>query len=548
MRPFDHSASLPDGPAPAGSADFFADVLIVGAGLSGSVAARRLAAEGINVLCVEQGNWTRPEDLPTRDPAWELKSMGPWHPSPNVRRGAADYPIDDSDADIKPMMFNGVGGSTMLYGAQWMRFLPSDFRTRTLDGVGDDWPISYRDLAPFYDRVEQDLGVSGLGGDPAQPLHAPYPMPELPISRVGERVAAAHERLGWHWWPGSNAIASRQYRNMHACRQLGVCGIGCSARAKASTDLTHWPDALAKGARLLTGARINTLTHDETGRATGAIVTDQHGVARRIHAKVTLMAANAIGTPRILLSSHSRLFPDGLANASGLVGRRLMMHPFSRAIGFFDEPMESGQGHWGQSVYSLEFAETRPEHDFVRGAKWNLGPSGGPLHAALMPWKGERLWGEALHRHVGTALGRAAVWGIICEDLPENSNHVSLHPEIKDIEGHSIPRLHYRVSANSKAMLAFNLKRAVESLREAGAHHTLSPELLPEFGWHPLGTCRMGESSANSVVDSYGQAHDVPGLYIIDGSIMVTGSCANPAATIAALALRTAEQIIKANT
>jgi len=180
----------------------------------------------------------------------------------------------------------------------------------------------------------------------------------------------------------------------------------------------------------------------------------------------------------------------------------------------------------------------------VRGAKWNLGPSGGPLGAALFPWPDEPLWGRAMHAHVESWLGRAAVWGVICEDLPDESNRVDLHDHAEDADGNAVPRLTYRLSENSRAMMAFNLERAEESLAAAGAVRTLSVDLLPEFGWHPLGTCRMGDDPATSVTDSFGQAHDAPNLYLIDGSLMVTGSCANPAATIAALALRTADHLI----
>ncbi|WP_284945977.1 GMC family oxidoreductase [Acidisoma cladoniae] len=519
------------------------EALIIGAGLSGAVMARRLAEAGMDVICLEQGARHGSKAYPGRNADWELASMGQWHPNPNIRKAPGDYPIDDSRSDIKPMMFNGVGGSTILYGAQWMRFLPSDFRTRTLDGVGDDWPITYAELAPFYDRVDRAFGVSGANGDPAQARHADYPMPALPLSTVAERVAAAHNRLNWHWWPGSNAIASQSYGAMRPCVQRGVCGTGCPEDAKASVDITHWPVSESHGARLLTGARVSRITHDAAGHASGAVFTDRAGVEHAIAADITIVAANAVGTPRLLLASISALFPQGLANGSGLVGKRLMFHPFGRAIGLFDEPMETWQGHWGQQIYSLEFAETRPELDFTRGAKWNFGPSGGPLAAALFPWPGEAKWGEALHDHVAASLGRSAVWGVICEDLPEEANHVDLHPDRVDADGNPVPRLHYRISENSARMLRYNLKRAEESLWEAGAQRVMSVA-LPDFGWHPLGTCRMGSDPAQSVVDSFGRTHDVPGLYVIDGSILVTGSCANPAATIAALALRSADHIV----
>lgn len=516
------------------------DVVIVGAGLGGAVAALRLAQGGLKVVCLEQGDWQDPAAYPGDKPGFELLAETAWHPSPNVRRLPADYPVVDGDAEMKPLLFNGVGGSTILYGAHWMRLLPSDFRVRSLDGVADDWPIGYRDLAPCYDRVDAAFGVSGVAGDPAYPDRPDYPLPPLPIGAAGERVAAAHARLGWHWWPGSNAIASRPYRGRRPCVQRGTCGQGCNEGAKASVDRTHWPEALRLGVRLVTGARVARVETDRQGRATGVLWLDREGAMHRQAAPVVVLAAGAIGTPRLLLLSKA----GGLANRSGLVGRRLMMHPFTRVVGLLREPWRSWQGHWGQSLYSLEFAETDARRGFVRGAKWNLTPAGGPLAGALFPWPGERRWGEAFHAHVRAWLGHAVIWGISCEDLPEPANRVELDPDVRDGDGLPAPRLRYRVDENARRMLAFNSERAAESLEAAGAYRTLAPGLLPGFGWHPLGTCRMGTDPDRSVTDGDGACHDVPGLWIADASLFVTGGAVNPAATVAALALRAAERLL----
>lgn len=521
------------------------EVLVVGAGLSGAVASLQLARAGIQVTCLERGEWQDPVDYPGDKPDFELQALGPWHANPNLRRNPADYAILDDSSEIKPMLFNGVGGSTILYSAHWMRFLPSDFRVHTLDGVADDWPISYSELAPFYDANDIDFGVSGIAGDPAYPDFPDYPLPPLPIQPWGERIAAAHQRLGWHWWPGSNAIASQPYRNRRPCVQRSTCRAGCNEGAKASVDRSHWPEAIELGARLVTGARVTRILLDEKGLACGVLYRDASGTERRYRAGLVILAGHAIATPGLLLGSAGPSYPDGLANRSGLVGRNLMMHPLCRVIGFFDEPMMSWQGQWGQSLYSMEFAETRPEHDFVRGAKWNLGPSGGPLGAALYPVDGERCWGKTLHRRIDQWLGRSAIWGITAEDLPDTDNRVVLDCDARDDDGNAKIRLIYRVSDNSRRLLDFMAARAVESFTEAGACETAARKLVTDNGWHALGTCRMGADPDTSVVDPWLRCHDVDNLYIVDGSVFVTSSSVNPAATIAALARRTADHLVE---
>jgi choline dehydrogenase-like flavoprotein len=151
------------------------DVLIIGAGASGAVAAKTLAEAGMRVVCLEQGGWVASDAFFGDKPEWELTSQKTWHPNPNVRGRTEDYPVEVSDSDVNPLMFGAVGGSTIIYAAHWHRFMPSDFRVRTLDGVAEDWPFTYEDLAPFYDYLDEEMGVSGLAGDPAYPATPPPP-------------------------------------------------------------------------------------------------------------------------------------------------------------------------------------------------------------------------------------------------------------------------------------------------------------------------------------------------------------------------------------
>lgn len=523
------------------------DVLIVGAGASGSIAARHLAAAGFSVVCLEQGGWENPAQYPGAHPAWELLSQKRWHPNPNVRELASDYPVDTSESDVNPLMYSAVGGSTILYAAHWIRFLPSDFRVRSLDGVADDWPLSYHDLLPYYERVDEEMGVSGLGGNPAYPASAAPPLPPLPIGKIGKKAAEGMNKLGWHWWPGYNAIPSRPYRNLHKCARRGTCLTGCPEGAKASTDLVHWPVALENGATLVTGARVKEITVNDQGLATGAVYIDRMGVEYFQPAAVVIVAANGVGTPRLLLLSQSRRFPQGLANSSGLVGKRLMMHPYAAVVGVFEEELESWLGPAGEAINSMQFYETDVSRGFVRGAKWNCMPTGGPLglRSAYGGRPIEEAWGENFHRNVKKTFGHSFEWGIIAEDLPDESNQVILDPELTDSDDIPAPKLLYKTSENTRKMLDFHLARAQEAMQASGAIDMVVTPLMRDCGWHLLGTARMGDDPDTSVVDQWGRSHDVPNLYIIDGSIFVTSAGVNPTATISALALRAVEHMIE---
>lgn len=521
------------------------DVVVVGAGVSGGVVGRRLAEAGLSVVCLEQGRWHDASEFPGQHADWELVMRKQWSPNPNVRRLPEDYPIDSTDSDVDPLMYSAVGGSTIVYAADWSRMVPSDFRTESLDGVGDDWPLTYGDLQQYYDRTDADMGVSGLGGNPAYPPGTDPPLPPLPIGASGMAVARAHTRLGWHWWPGTNAILSAPYGGRRPCVQWGACMQGCPEGAKASADLTHWMAAIAKGARVMTGVRATRVVLGTDGRARGVEWSDENGNDGFQEARVVVLAANAIGSARLLLLSAQTGHSDGLANSSGLVGRRLMMHPFAVVTGIFDDSFETWRGHVGCRINSMQFYETDESRGFVRGAKWSMAPStGGPINAAMPARAGEASWGEGHHERVKSRFGHALSWGIFGEDLPEVSNRVELDRDLRDTAGLPAPKVTYRVSANARRLLQFHTARATESLLEAGAHTVETNQLLRESGWHIMGTARMGIDPTESVVDPWGRTHDVDNLFVVDGSIFVTAGGVNPTSTICALALRCADSIL----
>lgn len=504
-----------------------AQVLIIGAGVSGGIAARRCVDAGLSVLCLEQGDWIDRSTYPGATAEGELLAAGPWSSSPHVRRRPGDYPIDRQRSDVGVLNFNGVGGGSVLYNAQWPRPVPEIF---------DDWPIGYEELRPWFEATDRELGVAGLGGNPAYPPGEDPPLPPLPIGELGLRVARAHARLGWHWWPAPNAILSAPYSGRNPCVQRGTCGSGCNEGAKGSTDVTHWPAVVQRGGRLVTGATVRRILVDDAGLASGAEWVDRSGGVHRIGADVVVCAANAVGTARLLLAS------DGLANSSGLVGRNLMLHPLASVTGLFDGPATGHRAHNGALIQSLEFARSEPSRGFVGGATWALGTAGGPMRHTFAP-DGRGRWGAEHHDHVRRRLGRTASWVIIPDDRPDPEHRVELSPDLVDAAGVPAPSLVYRVDENTERLLRWNSERARESLLAAGAWHV--EEVRHGANGHLLGTARMGADPATSVVDPWCVSHDVPNLLVVDGSVFVTAGSANPTSTIAALALRAASRLVE---
>ncbi len=522
-----------------------ADVLVIGAGASGAAAAWRLAGAGLRVVCLEQGGWVDPRTVPTLDDDWERQRVGPWHPNPNVRRGPADYPVDDSRSPIRPLMFNGVGGSTVMWSCLAPRFRPTDFRARSLDGVADDWPISYDDLAPYYALNERMMGVAGLAGDPSLPARPAPPFAPVGLNPTERRLAAAADGLGWHWWPADITVTTRATADRAACNHCGPCELYCPHRAKGSADVTYWPAALRAGARIVTQARVFRIETDAQGRATGAAFYDAAGVARRMTADAVVLAANGVGTARLLLLSSSGRAPGGLANSSGLVGRTLMLHPLARVTGIFPDPVGGHRGIAAGAITSMEFYDTDAARGFVRGCKLHVLRSHGPAFVARGSTAGRLPWGRAHHRRFAEVFDRTLSVSICADDLPEDDNRVVLHDTLADANGIPAPCMVYRVSENSRRILDFGIARARELLAAAGASEMVEVPLIADAGFHLMGTARMGNDPARSVIDGFGRAHDVPNLFVVDGSAFVTAAAVNPTHTLQAIALRTADHIVE---
>jgi choline dehydrogenase-like flavoprotein len=507
------------------------DILIIGAGATGSLAALVLAEAGLDVVCLEQGSWVEAKDHPHLHADWTWQRRTSWNPDVNKRRHADDYPVVSDSSQI--LMWNGVGGSTNVYGAIWPRYRPSDFRKGTEHGLQPDWPIAYEDVAPFYEAADRLIGVSGLQGDPAMPPRNACPTRPLPPSKVSRRLASAFDKLDWHWWPVEAAVISEPYDGRPACNGCGTCN-GCPRGSMSKYSLSIWPKALKAGTELRINARVLKIETGPDGRATGALYIDRNtGHTQFQKAKIVIVAANGIGTPRLLLAS------DNLANQSDQVGRNLLHHTLVAGEMWVNEPVDGHTGYIA-SLISREFAETDLSRGFVNGFNFNCitsTPSAGETAAGwFSPTKAP--WGRDHHkwfeRHFGHGIGVFAIG----DDLPN-----------PDPDGIPVAVTHYEPGENDRRMMNYMLDRIVDIAKAAGAFEYSLQDYRDENGvyrtpaWHMIGTCRMGSDPESSVVNKWNQSWDVPNLFIVDGSVLATGGVVNPTSTISALALRAAGYI-----
>ena len=516
------------------------DVLVIGSGAAGAELSLRLAEHGARVVCLEQGDWVDRSRLPKASLDWEVRGRRFWAANPNVRRWPADYPVgSEGENPVDIYMYNAVGGSTIGFAGNYWRLAPSDFRVKTLDGVGVDWPLTYEELAPYYTVNESVVGVAGLAGDPCGPERDPLPLPPAPLGRPGELLRDAYEKLGWYWWPTEQAIATAAYAGRAACDNRGWCTFGCPHSSLGTADVTYWPRALKAGVELRTGARVREIMTGPDGNAVGARYYGADGFIKEARAPVVVVACGGLGTPRLLMLSSSPSHPDGLANSSGMVGKNLMTHVQSFAVGLFDDPVEGWHGTWGGTVSTRQFYESDSSRDYTRGFIMSGCRGWSPLNLALQVAP----WGAGHHAALDHRINHEIVMYLCGEDLPEETNRVELDWDHQDRSGLPGIRTHYTLGENSRHLGTDMIAHGRQVLEAAGAASVRDFGLSPIWGWHLLGTARMGDDPRTSVVDASHQAHDVPRLFVVDGSSLPTSGGVNPTATIQALALRCADRI-----
>ncbi len=534
------------------------DFVIIGSGASGGVLAKELSTAGFDVVVLEQGPYRTAGDFSHDEMNVmmlnEMTSHPLWKDPQTFRQKASEKATVGKSGAPPPALYSrGVGGSSVHFTANYWRMRPIDFKERSLlgpiSGTGfSDWPVSYEELEPYYTRVDWEIGVSGAPGPFDAPRSRPFPVPPLPVKSSGVLLEKGAKKLGLHAQPAPMAILSKPHNNRPACVHCGFCmGFGCEANAKSSTLAAMIPLAEATGRceirPLSTVFRIET---NAAGRVTEVAYIDARGAQQAQKAKAVIVAANGGETPRLLLMSESSRFPGGLANSSGLVGKYLMANGHSLAYAYFDEPLNE---HKSVQVTRIvhDFYENDPKRGFYGGggidARAFIQASPILFAETGLPPNAPR-WGKAhkdLLRHNFTR--RLALLNSTTS-LALESNNITLDPELKDAVGRPAMRITYRDHDDDLAMMGFMQDRAVEILEAAEANTIWRDPVIPQdILAHLLGTCRMGDDPKSSVVDSYHRSHDVPNLFICDGSSLVTSGRGQPTMTIQALAFRAAEHI-----
>jgi choline dehydrogenase-like flavoprotein len=504
-------------------------VVIIGSGAGGGTLANELCQKGIKVVVLEAGamqsqatfindEWKSFVQLAWLDPR---TTSGSW-------RVAKDF------AGLPAWICKTVGGSTTHWAGASLRFQPHEFKARTTYGEIKgtslmDWPLTLDELAPWYLKAEDKMGVTRTHG-----------IPGLPGNNNFKVMHAGAKKLGYKdVHTGNMAINSRVRDDRGRCMQLGFCFQGCKSGAKWSTLYVELPKAEKTGnLDLRPESHVTRIEHSEAGKVTGVVYFDKDGKEQRQKARAVAVAGNSIETPRLLLLSASAKFKDGLANSSGQVGRNYMRHMTGSVYAAFKDPVHMYRGTTMAGIIQDE-AKHNTARGFAGGYEMETLALGVPFMAAFLDpggWGAEHAWWMDHYTHT------AGMW-LVGEDMPREGNRITLNDKVKDKYGNAAPNVHFDDHDNDVAMRNHAFAQGEKVYKAAGAIKTFRTPPYPST--HNLGTARMGRDAKDSVCNSFGQTHDIANLFISDGSQFTTGGAENPTLTIVTLAIRQADHIAR---
>ncbi|MDR6951965.1 choline dehydrogenase-like flavoprotein [Ancylobacter sp. 3268] len=502
-------------------------VVIVGSGAGGGTLGTELALKGVKVVILEAGKRHNMEDFVNNE--WESFAQLAWT---DMRTTSGSWRVHKNFPNLPAWIVKSVGGSTVHWAGASLRFQEHEFRTRStygdLDGANLlDWPITLAELEPYYAKAEDKMGVTRTNGIPGLPGNNNFKVFEAGAKKIGYTEVST----------GRMAINSQPRADRGACQQIGFCFQGCKSGAKWSTLIAEIPRGEDSGnLEVRPESMVLQIEHDASGKATGVVYVDAEGKTQRQKARIVAVAGNSIESPRLLLNSASNMFPDGLANSSGQVGRNYMRHMTGSVYGIFEKPVHMYRGTTMAGIVRDE-AGHNDKRGFVGGYEMETLSLGVPFMAAFLDPGG---WGRSFTSAMDGYVNTAGLW-IVGEDMPQETNRVTLNTDVKDKNGMPVANVHFDDHPNDIAMRNHAYKQGSAMYEAVGAVRTLPTPPYPST--HNLGTNRMSEKPRDGVVNKHGQTHDIPNLFISDGSQFTTGGAENPTLTIVALAIRQADFI-----
>ncbi len=532
------------------------DFAIIGSGAAGGILAKELSTAGFDVVLFEQGKYRKASDFTHDELATifrhELEAGGVASTRQTFRFREDETATTPTDR-MAAAYAQTVGGTSVHFTGNFWRFREIDFRERSVLGPISgtnfaDWPISYEELEPYYTKVDWEIGVSGAPGPNDAPRSKPFPMPPMPVKSSGVLLERAAAKLGLHAQPEPLAILSRPLNGRPACINCGYCMFfGCEVGAKSSSLAAMIPLAEASGrCEIRAESAVFRIETDAKGRASEVLYYDSQGSEQAQRVKAVIVCGNGAETPRLLLMSASARHPDGLGNSSGFIGRNLMvnMHAFINCV--FEHPLNDYKGVQVTRMIH-DFYETDEARGFYGGggidarSLWSATPI---LHSEFGMPPDVPSWGAAWKEEFAHNFTRQMAMVCSTTSLAQDSNNITLDPEARDAWGRPAIRVTYFDHDDDFATAKFLQDRALELADAADATKAWRVPIEPStWNMHLLGTCRMGDDPASSVVNRDHRSHDVPNLFICDGSSFVTSGRGQPTMTIMALAFRAADRI-----